>query len=269
MPPRRDIGRRIYSVSKEGGGKTRDTYGRVNDIAVLVNGVFSRPKADTFNDGHDTCLFARRRSALEFFGVHELALNGEDGLLDSTGLNILAWRRRESSERPLRDTIRSIHRSRISRLDIMLRDDIDRALAGLNKILQTILRLVKPARIPNHENRRIVVHHLRVRKRRQIRTTPVLRPGTYETDGSGYDGGDQQFVVERRRPAVLVRVDVYVVVLQAFAVVVCALAGLPRRVLGFGEGELFVGSPLRAAGFDFFEVAVRIAFDVLSSTIQH
>ena len=60
-----------------------------------------------------------------------------------------------------------------------------------------------------------------------------------------------------------VGVDVDVGVLETGAVVVRAVARLPARVLGLREGEFFVRGPGWARGFDFFEVAVWVALDVL------
>jgi len=61
----------------------------------------------------------------------------------------------------------------------------------------------------------------------------------------------------------LVRVNVYVFMLQALAAIVRAVTGLPVWVLGLRPGPLALVGPLRTRSFDFLEVAVWVALDVL------
>ena len=144
----------------------------------------------------------------------------------------------------------------------MLADDVDGALAGFHQVLQAVLGFIEPACVSNNEHRRVVVDDLGVGKRSQIGTAPVLGAGAHEADGPRDDGGYEQLVVERRRSAVLVRVDGDVFLGQALAAVVRAVARLPIGVFRLGEFPRRFGIPVWSARFDFFEVAMRVALDV-------
>lgn len=61
------------------------TYSRIDQVLIFIDGVFSRPKSDALDHGQYTSLFARGSSALEFLRVHQFALGGENGFLDSAG----------------------------------------------------------------------------------------------------------------------------------------------------------------------------------------
>lgn len=147
----------------------------------------------------------------------------------------------------------------------MLADDVDAALLRLEQVAQRVLGLVEAARVAQDENRRVVVDDVEVAERRQIRGRAVRRARGNESHGPRRDGRDEQFVVESCRAVGGVGVDVYVRVGEAGARVVAAVAGLPGGLAGLGEGEGGRGvalSPGGSAGFDFFEVSVRVAFDL-------
>ena len=144
----------------------------------------------------------------------------------------------------------------------MFADDINHTLPRLRQILQRVLRLIETSRIPNDENRWIVINDLRIRERRQVRTTPVFRPRTHEPNRPRDDSRDEKLVVERRRSAVFVRVDLDMLVLLPLPAVVGAHAWFPVRHRCLGHFPHVVAAPVVPACFHFFEVAVRVAFDV-------
>ena len=123
------------------------------------------------------------------------------------------------------------------------------------------------AGVTNNENRRIMVDDLRIREWCQVRTAAILRPCAYEADWARNDRRDEQLVVERCGPAVLVGIDIHMLMLQTLSSVVRALAWLPVRLLRFCESPLLLCPPIWSPRFYVFEVAMWVALDVLPDQI--
>ena len=66
----------------------------------------------------------------------------------------------------------------------------------------------------------------------------VFAPCTDEANRSGDDPADQQLVIEHRRSALLVRIDLHMLSLQALAAVIGALSQCPLRFPCLGEMPL-------------------------------
>ena len=133
------------------------TYRRVYDVTVLIDRILPRPEAHAFHNREHTRLLPRRGPALELLGLHELALDAEDRLFNSAGLDVLARRRSQTRQRPLRDSVRRIDRRRVRGFQEMLRDDVDDALARVHEVLQTVLRFIEAPCIANDEDWWVVV----------------------------------------------------------------------------------------------------------------
>jgi hypothetical protein len=106
-----------------------------------------------------------------------------------------------------------------------------------------------------------MVHQVEIAERRQIRTRSILTTRRHETHRPRYNSRNEQLVVECRWAVLGVGIDVDVGFLKTLAVVVGAVAGLPGWVPGLREVPVGLLAPFGAGGFDFFEVAVWVAFD--------
>ena len=250
------------SVTRPTDGDGR-TYRRIDQILVFVDGILPRPEPHTLDDRKHARLLAGCCLALKLLRLHQLALDAEDGLFYSAGLDDLAWRRRESGQRPFRYTVGCVDGCCIHSFEEVLRDDVDHTFASLGEVLQAVLSMVEAACIAYNEEWRVVVDDLGVRVWSQIRALAVLGSRANEANGSGDDGGDQEFVVECSGSAILVRIDVDVLVLQTRSIVIRTLSGLPVGVLGLGEHQLLVFTPIRTGAFYVFEIAVWVSLDGL------
>nr|POE86493.1 ribonuclease hi [Quercus suber] len=199
----------------------------IDKTPLLIHSILPRPEADAFDDRQDPGFLPRRRPALEFLRLDQLALDAEHRLLDPAGLDHLARRRRQPGQRPLADAVRRVDAGHVHGLEEVLRDHVDDALAALDEVAQAVLGAVERARDPDDEQRRLVAHQLRVAERRQVRRRAVRRARAEEADGPRHDRRDEQLVVQPGRPAGLVRVNVDVRVLGGGG---GAVAGLPAWV---------------------------------------
>ena len=215
MPPSLLMGLRICSIEKLSVPNTpcnkrtsqAKTHRRINQVPLLINSILARPKPHPLHNSQHPRLLPRRSPALKLLRLHQLGLNTEDRLFDPARLDLLALRRRQPSESPLRYPIRRIDTRSIRRFDLMLADDIDHAFLCLVQVPQRVLRIVETASVPKDEHRRIVVDHGEVAERRQVRRRPIRRARGNKADRPRDDGGDHELVVESRGAAGRVRVD--------------------------------------------------------------
>ena len=158
--------------------------------------------------------------------------------------------------------MRCVDGARVRSLDKVLADDVYAALACLDEISQRILRAVEAACEPKYEERWVVIDDLEVTERRKI-AIAIFALRAAEANGPRNDGRNQEFVVEGCGSAGFVRVDADVVLLQACAVIVGALAEIPIGLAGLCECPIAVFGPIWARGFNFFEIWMRVALDLL------
>lgn len=227
------MGRRIYIVMSFRDHECCNaemTYRWVDQVLVFIDRIFSRPESHTLDDGQNTSLLSWRCPALKLLRLHQLAFYAEDGLLHAAGLDLLAVCRRQPGQGPFTDTVRRVHTRSVGRFQIMLADDVNRALSRVHQVSQTVLRSVKATSVPNDEDRRIMIDDLSIRKRSEVRGASILASSADESDRTWDNGADEKLVVERRWSSILVRVNGDVLLLQALAAVVGAVSGLPVRV---------------------------------------
>jgi hypothetical protein len=160
----------------------------------------------------------------------------------------------QSRDVPLRDAVRRVDSRRISRLDEVLGDDVDHAFARLGKVAQRVLCLLERSHKPDHKQRRVVVDDLRVAERRQVGRIAVLGSGADQPDRSGDYARDQELVVRRGFPPLLVRVDLDVVLLQTRPAVIRAVALLPLWAGGLRERDFSLASEVRSRCLDLAEI---------------
>ena len=112
-----------------------------------------------------------------------------------------------------------------------------------------------------------MVYNLCIAERSQVCRTSIFTPRADETDWSWDDGRDEQLVVENSRATFSIRVNLDVVLFQALAIVVCAVAELPVGVADLGVVEFVLFWPVWAGAFDGLEVAVGVAFYLLLAVV--
>lgn len=144
------------------------TYCRIQNILVLVDGIFPSPEPHTLENSKHTRLLPRCDSALKLFALHQFALNSEDGLFHSAGLDLATWYRGETGQGPFTDAVGSIDACGVCGFDEVLADNVDDALAALDKVLERVFGVVNAAGMADDENWRVVVYHLGVRVWREV-----------------------------------------------------------------------------------------------------
>lgn len=108
------------------------THGRVKNVLVLVDRILSGPEPHSFQNGQHVGLLAWRHTAFKLLGIHQLALDCENGLLDSARLDLTAWSRRQTRQSPLAYAIRRVDTSSIGCFDEVFADNVNDALAALH-----------------------------------------------------------------------------------------------------------------------------------------
>jgi hypothetical protein len=58
--------------------KVNGTYRRVYEVSLLIDGIFSDPEIDTFQNGEDACLFPWGCSTFELLDLYKSTLGSED-----------------------------------------------------------------------------------------------------------------------------------------------------------------------------------------------
>ncbi|KAM3068703.1 hypothetical protein ACMFMG_012210 [Clarireedia jacksonii] len=150
----------------------------------------------------------------------------------------------------------------------MLADDINRAFFTLLQIPQRILRIVKPACVPHRKERWIMIDHLEVTKRCQIRRRTVGAASADKADRTWDYRRDHQFVIVDCRAPGLIGVDFYMRDLERFAIVVGAVAEFPVGFYSLAEVEVEGAVPGFALCFDGFEIWVWVALNQLFGVVS-
>lgn len=187
------------------------TYSRIDNVLLLVDGILPHPKVDTLDKRSNTALLTRGSARIPLFHEVKLPLDAEDGLLYARGLHMLAVvYGRQATHIPLRFPVRRVDGRRVCGLEEALGDDVDDALFTLEQALKRIFRFLDGRGEAHDEHWRVVVHHVEVAERREVRHGAVCGAGGEEGDGARGDGGDEEFVVEACWATLGVGVDCYV-----------------------------------------------------------
>lgn len=192
------------------------TYSWINQDALLVNGVLSSPEIHALNESCHTGLLAWSCGALgcPFVCANELALDAESSLLDSIWLDHGGLCAVKSAEGPFRNASWSVDGCEVGCFNILLGDDINDTLSGLQQILQCILRSVHAACKAKHKHWWVVVNHVEVAERRKIAALPICADCGSEANGTWYDGRDEHLVVVYYRPTFTIRIDLAMLFLE-------------------------------------------------------
>jgi hypothetical protein len=238
---------------------------RVDEVAVLVEGILADPEARALEHHHGARDLARRGTALKLTQALDTALDTEDGLGDARGAHVAAVvHRRQAAHDPLVDAGGRVDARDVGGLEEVLRDDVDDALARLGEQAQRVLGTSEAGGDAEHKQRRVVVDHVEVREGREVVGGAVGGPRRHEAQGPRHDAADEQLVVEGRGPPGLVRVndDVRPGGVGGRAQRVGALARLPARRDRLRQPEPRRPIPGWPRRLDRLEVPVRVALDL-------